>query len=60
MLGKAEGESMKEFFNNDKNLVIVAVTVLTLTAMFILKDPAAVLSNTITGLFGVAVGKALV
>jgi len=51
---------MKEFFNDDKNLVIVAVTVLTLTAMFILKDPAAVLSNTITGLFGVAVGKALV
>ena len=45
--------------NDDKNLVILCVTVILLASMFGLSDPAQIISNGVAGLFGVAVGRAV-
>lgn len=56
---------MIDFFNDDKNLVILGVVwVLSLVvvsqAFGLLTDPAVqVLSNGLSGLFGIAVGKSI-
>ena len=44
---------------DDKIMVIVCVTGLAVLAMFQLTDPAAVVNSVVSGLFGVAVGKAI-
>ena len=44
---------------DDKDLVIIAATAIAIIAMFILSDPQTIVSNVVTGLFGVAVGKSL-
>jgi len=44
---------------DDKDLVIIAATAIAIIAMFVLTDPQTIVSNVVTGLFGVAVGKAL-
>ena len=50
----------KNLFNvDDKDLVIVSATLIAIIAMFALTDPQTVVSNIVTGLFGVAVGKSL-
>lgn len=52
---------MKEFFNDDKNLVIMAVLIL---GLFVLwtppadKESVSLLASVISGLFGIAVGRA--
>lgn len=45
--------------NDDKNLVVLCVTLILLVGMFALQEPAQIVSNGIAGLFGVAVGKTL-
>ena len=44
---------------DDKIAVIICVTIIVLCAMFQLADPNIIVTNGISGLFGVAVGKAL-
>ncbi len=46
-------------FWDDKSLVIIAVTVIALAALFKLDDPTTIISSIASGLFGVAVGKNL-
>jgi hypothetical protein len=48
---------MFDFFNDDKNLVIVAATLLGLCCLFTLDSPENIVNVIVTGLFGVAVGK---
>jgi len=50
-----EGEAMKDY--DDKDLVIVAVMILGIVAMFALPDAKEVVSSIVAGLFGVAVGR---
>ncbi len=53
---------MKDFLTDDKNLVILAVTVLGIGIMFIPEikpSSESLLGNIITGLFGIAVGRGL-
>ncbi len=50
---------MKEFFSNDKNVVIVACVILGCLAMFRLASPENIITAIISGLFGIAVGKSL-
>ena len=50
---------MKEKFDiDDKDLVIVAVLIIAIVSMFVLGDGNIVI-QALTGLFGIAVGKAL-
>ena len=52
---------MKEFFTDDKNMVIMAVLIMGLSLIFTGKvDPetAKIINSAITGLFGIAVGRA--
>ena len=46
---------MKDY--DDKDLVIVAVMILGIVAMFALPDAKEVVSSIVAGLFGVAVGR---
>jgi len=46
-----------EALTDDKSLVIIAVTILGLVALFRLTEPEQVLTAVVSGLFGVAVGK---
>jgi len=48
-----------ENITNDKGMVIICATILGLVAMTVLTDPVTVVSNIVTGLFGVAVGQSL-
>ena len=50
---------MKDFINNDKNLVIIAVLIIALGLMLIPVPPEAMKTITpiVTGLFGLAIGK---
>ena len=52
-------DKIVEALSNDKSLVIIAVTVLGLVSLFRLAEPEQVLTAVISGLFGVAVGKAV-
>ena len=52
---------MKDFFLDDKNMVIIAVLALGLSVIFVPKlDPEAakILTGIFSGLFGIAVGRA--
>jgi len=52
---------MKDFFTDDKNIVIIAVVVLGLSIIFSGKlDPetAKIMTGIFSGLFGIAVGRA--
>ena len=44
---------------DDKDLVIIAATAIAIIAMIIMNDPQTIVSNIVTGLFGVAVGRSL-
>ena len=51
-----------EFFNDDKNLVIVCATVVCLCLVFkneVQAEQLSVISSIVSGLFGVAVGRSL-
>jgi len=49
--------SIKDF--DDKDLVIIASTLLACVSLFALQDASSVVSNVVTGLFGVAVGNSM-
>ena len=53
----SEGKSLLNI--DDKDLVIYAATIIAIIAMFALTDSQTIVSNVVTGLFGVAVGKSL-
>ena len=42
---------------DDKHLIILSVTVIAVAALFKLSDPVNILTNALSGLFGMAVGK---
>ena len=44
---------------NDKDLVIVGAVVIALCAMFFIVDPTNIIMNIITGMFGIATGRAM-
>ena len=49
---------MKEILTNDKNMVILAVLIITMTSMFILKTGSEnIATAALSGLFGIAVGQ---
>ena len=51
---------MKEIFTNDKNMVILAVLIITMTSMFILKTGSEnIATAALSGLFGIAVGQGI-
>lgn len=50
------GDAMKDF--DDKDLVIFAATIICVASMFLLTDAKDVVLSVISGLFGIAVGKA--
>lgn len=51
-------EKEKLMFNmDDKDLVIISVTVIGIISLFVLGDPTTILSSVISGLFGLATGR---
>lgn len=44
---------------DDKQMVIIAATILGGMSMFFMQDPATVVSRVISGLFGIAVGRTM-
>jgi len=44
---------------NDKDLVIVGAVAIALCAMFFIPDPTNIIMNIITGMFGIATGRAM-
>lgn len=49
---------MKEIFSNDKNMVVLAVLVITMASIFILKTGSEnIATAALSGLFGIAVGQ---
>jgi len=46
-------------FINDKDLVIIGAVVIALCAMFFIPDPTNIIMNIITGMFGIATGRAM-
>ena len=47
----------KPMFNmDDKDLVIISVTIIAIVSLFVLAEPVVIVSSVISGLFGVAVG----
>lgn len=51
-------EFLKQLID-DKGLVIIAVSLITLYAMATLENPTEVVNSALAGLFGVAVGRSL-
>jgi hypothetical protein len=51
-------ENLKDFVD-DKTVVILCVTLLGLCAFFSMSDPEALITQIVTGLFGVAVGRGM-
>ena len=56
---KNENGEERVFNMDDKDLVIISVTIIGIIALFVLADPTTILSSIISGLFGVATGKNL-
>ena len=50
---------LAESFDNTSTMVIFGVTVICIAAIFKMNDPSQILSNALTGLFGVATGRAM-
>jgi hypothetical protein len=44
---------------NDKDLVIIGAVAIALCAMFFIPDPTNIIMNIITGMFGIATGRAM-
>jgi len=42
---------------NDKEMVIIAVTLIAIISIFFLVDPTTIVSSCVSGLFGVVVGR---
>jgi len=42
---------------DDKDLVILSVTIIGIISLFVLADPTTIVSSIISGLFGIAVGR---
>lgn len=49
---------MNKFFD-DKDLVIISTSVIAILAMLYMPDPLNLVTNIVTGLFGVAVGQSM-
>ncbi len=53
-----EKDKERFIFNfDDKDLVIIAVTILGIVSLSVLAEPTTILSNIIVGLFGICVGR---
>lgn len=52
-----EDNKEKLMFNmDDKDLVIISVTILGIISLFVLAEPMTILTGIVSGLFGLAVG----
>lgn len=54
---KNEQGEERVFNMDDKDLVIISVTVIAIVSLFVLADPTTIISSIVSGLFGVAVGR---
>ena len=54
---KNENGEQRVFNMDDKDLVIISVTIIGIIALFVIADPTTILSSIISGLFGIAVGR---
>ncbi len=54
---KNENGEDRVFNMDDKDLVIISVTIIGIIALFVIADPTTILSSIISGLFGIAVGR---
>jgi hypothetical protein len=52
-------DSVLEIFTDDKLLVILALTLIALAAMFRIPQPDTVVNSIVSGLLGVAVGRGI-
>lgn len=51
-------EEEKRVFNmDDKDLVIISVTIIAIISMFVITDPITIVTSIVSGLFGIAVGR---
>lgn len=53
---KMEDKEKLMFNMDDKDLVIISVTIIAIVSLFVLAEPVVIVSSVISGLFGVAVG----
>ncbi len=53
---KDNGEE-RVFNMDDKDLVIISVTVIAIVSLFVIADPVTIVSSIVSGLFGIAVGR---
>lgn len=54
---KNEKGEERVFNMDDKDLVIISVTIIAIVSLFVLADPTTIISSIVSGLFGVAVGR---
>lgn len=52
-------QSIADALDNTSSLVIVGVTFICVTALFVLADPTQIVSSALSGLFGIATGRAM-
>jgi hypothetical protein len=51
-----QGEE-RVFNMDDKDLVIISVTVIAIVSLFVISEPATIVTAIVSGLFGIAVGR---
>jgi hypothetical protein len=50
----------KQLFNmDDKDLVIISVTIIAIVSLFVMAEPATIITSVLSGLFGLATGRKL-
>lgn len=53
-------EEEKQLFNmDDKDLVIISVTIIAIVSLFVIAEPATIVTAIVSGLFGIATGRRL-
>ena len=54
---KNENGEERVFNMDDKDLVIISVTMIAIISMFVIADPITIVTSIVSGLFGIAVGR---
>jgi hypothetical protein len=54
---KTNNRPIVNLYLDDKDLVILGVTVIVIVALFKITDPTDIITNAMSGLFGIAVGR---
>ena len=54
---KNEQGEERVFNMDDKDLVIISVTIIAIVSLFVIAEPATIVTAIVSGLFGIAVGR---